>query len=127
MSELDMQQKILSALSELKSSQASVATELQGVATRLGRVHVAVNAHEKKLSGLQLELADRAAAVKSALTDDLTVHIMNCPWRVRVDGTLRQAVMPFPAARDAQRVYPQIMRDKLASGLFLAAVFAYLA
>src|ERR1017187_1991907 len=86
MSETNLQQEILDSLQDLKVSHAEVAAELKGIVARLDKVNGSVGRHEDKLGLLQLELANRAAIVKAALTDDHTVHRMNCPRRVRVEA-----------------------------------------
>jgi hypothetical protein len=85
-SENDFHDQVLAALSDLKVSQAETTVELKGVVARLDRVNGSVGRHEDKLGMLQLELANRAAMVKSDLKGDLTVHILNCPWRPRVEA-----------------------------------------
>ena len=100
MSEIDYHDQILAALQDLNVSQAEVTAELRGVVSRLDKVNGSVDRHEDKLSMLQLELANRAATVKADLQGDLTVHIMNCPWRVRVEA-LEAFVIAYQARSKA--------------------------
>ena len=80
----EFQRYVMDSLRDLNTGQAATTAELKGVVTRLDKVNGSVGRHEDKLGLLQLELSERAAAVKSDLKGDLVGHILNCPWRVRV-------------------------------------------